>query len=188
MKVSGFMIPADKVVTVDPKASVQEALDLLVQNSIGSIVVVEHREEEDGAGIKIMPVGIITKSDVVKAYQSHVPLDDPCDLIMNRGPLHTCTPEMGRGRATRVMEQERTHHLVVVDEKDSHFVGLFSSWDIVAECARDDRAWPWPRFAPTKPDETDNRVVVSRHGYPTIVHHPHDSLTYEDPLDVLQFQ
>jgi hypothetical protein len=38
----------------------------------------------------------------------------------------------------------QNHHAVVVD-KEGEFKGLISSWDITAECARDDRAWPWNR-------------------------------------------
>jgi hypothetical protein len=38
----------------------------------------------------------------------------------------------------------QNHHALVVD-KNGDFRGLISSWDITAECARDDRAWPWNR-------------------------------------------
>ena len=164
------MVPSDKVKTVSPNTPVEEAMELVLENKIGSIVVIEHQS----------PVGIITKSDVVKAYKSDIPTSAPCKRIMCKGPLHTCTPRMSRKNAARIMETERTHHLIVVDENNSSFLGLLSSWDIASDCAHG--GWPWLHF------EEEHTADVSSHGYPTIVHHKHDDRTFADTLDLLQFQ
>lgn len=196
MTIAGLMIPKEKVVTVTPNTPVEEAMKLVLDNKIGSLVVIE--QQKQASVPKSMPVGIITKTDVVQAYQSGIPTNDPCKSIMCKGPLHTCTTRMGRDKAARIMEAERTHHLIVVDEKDSSFVGLLSTFDIATDCAQG--GWPWPLFggksnneeiraaASSQSNEEENRPNASNHGYPSIVHHKHDDLTYADTLDVLQFQ
>jgi CBS domain-containing protein len=56
-----------------------------------------------------MPVGIITKSDILKAYRSRVGVDDPCEVIMGgRDQLVTCTPSVDRDRAARILERSHT--------------------------------------------------------------------------------
>jgi CBS domain-containing protein len=99
---------------------------------------------------RTMPIGIITKSDILLAYHNLVGIDDPCEVLVTKDkPLQTCNPNIDRDRAAAILlERNHTHHILVVDDEPSHasspyFVGLFSSWDLSAECARDDRAWPW---------------------------------------------
>ena len=53
-----------------------------------------------------------------------------------RTNLHPARPDMHRDDAAELLQREKIHHAVVVNE-DGHFVGLFSSWDIARECALD---------------------------------------------------
>lgn len=166
MKVSEFMIPASKVVSVNPEDTVRKVMDLMLEKNIGAVVVTPPQDNDDNNDdsseqqIVPMPLGIITKSDILKAYHARVNIDEPCTAIMcgrhleerPSNDLITCTPSCSRDRAARVLEQNHMHHLIVVDEKQaSKFVGLISSWDITSECAKDDRAWPWIRNAKGHP-------------------------------------
>lgn len=144
-----------------------------------------------------MPIGIITKSDILFAYHNMVGIDDPCEAIMPRDkPLQTCSPNVDRDQAARILEQNHTHHIIVVNKDASddspHFVGLISSWDLSAECARDDRAWPWIRSEDGRFHNPFPRVKKSsalKYDKQSILHHDHEEYTvYMDELDVLNFQ
>ena len=201
MKVSGFMVPAEKVVSVSPTDSVRLVMDLMLDKKIGAVVVIE-KDESKGLDVDAetplpMPVGIITKSDVMKGYHNRIGIDDPCEAIMHKGDLATCTPNVSRDRAASMLEKNHFHHLIVTDEKHERFIGLISSWDITAECARDDRAWPWPRSEDGKfhkpKTQTDRRAGSPQNAehHPTILEHDHghdEFATYMDDLDLVGIQ
>ena len=142
MKVEGFMVPAERAITASPFDSIRAVMDLMVDHKIGAVVIVRQEEIKEGDEIATFhrACGIITKSDVLAAYRNtHIGIDYPCHLIMSSQNLLTCTPQMSRDQAASILEHNKNHHAIVVDD-DKHFVGILSSWDIVAECARDHRA------------------------------------------------
>lgn len=141
MRVANFMKPADKVITVASTDTIRKALDLMLEHKIGAIVVL-------ATGTEQMPVGIVTKTHLVKAYHEGTStLDHHVKEIMATGEdeLVTCHETTNRDDAARILERHQTHHAIVVDPNTQHLVGLISSWDITVECAKDDRAWPWNR-------------------------------------------
>jgi CBS domain-containing protein len=170
MHVSGFMVPAEKVFTVAPTDTIRQAMDLMLEHKIGAVVVLV-------TGTYHVPIGIITKTDLLKAYHDNLTLDHPVKEIMTKD-LATCTETMSRDQAARILERNQNHHAIVVD-KSQHFRGLVSTWDITSECAKDDRAWPWNRSedgrfhkpdevqelgtSPTHVTETMNERPVARH-------------------------
>uniref|UniRef100_A0A7S3KWV4 CBS domain-containing protein n=1 Tax=Amphora coffeiformis TaxID=265554 RepID=A0A7S3KWV4_9STRA len=202
MKVSGFMVPAEKVVSVTPADPVRKVMDLMLTNKIGALVVMP--EPPSAAGLDSvtelpLPIGIITKSDVMRGYQNRVDIDESCTAIMYKGDLAKCTANLSRDKAAAVLEKNHFHHLVVTDEKHEKFLGLLSSWDITAECARDDRAWPWPRSEDGKFHIFKHKVEATARSespqtagdHPTIVKHDHgheEFETYMDDLDLMGFQ
>jgi CBS domain-containing protein len=137
MLVNGFMVPANKVATCYPADTIQTALDAMVNKTIGTIVVLHQ-------SIYHMPVGIVTKTDFVKAYQKGIPVDKKVTDIMSQHSLTTVRDTQSRDDASKVFEKDKVHHAIVLG-KQGEFMGLISSWDLVAECARDARAWPWNR-------------------------------------------
>lgn len=132
------MVPAGKVVTLDPKDSIRKALDLMMEKKIGAIVVITQKTP-----LAISPLGIVTKTDLVSAYKNGLTLDHPVEEIMSKN-MGTCLDTMDRDQAAKVLEDNKNHHAIVVN-KDGDFLGLISSWDITVEVARDHRAWPWNR-------------------------------------------
>ena len=60
--------------------------------------------------------------------------------------LHPARPDMHRDDAAELLQREKIHHAVVVNE-DGAFVGLFSSWDIARECALGRKGEPRERRA-----------------------------------------
>jgi hypothetical protein len=112
---------------------------------------------------------------------------------MTKGTLQTCSPTCDRDKAARILEESHHHHLLVVDDHTQTFAGLVSSWDITAECARDDRAWPWNRSEDGKFHkpiaDTKKHSTAEKYEKQTILHHDHEEYTvYMDELDVLNFQ
>ena len=202
MKVAGFMVPAEKVVSVSPTDSVRAVMDLMLVKKIGAVVVIDAKDASKGLDADAdaplpIPIGIITKSDVMKGYQNGVGIDDLCEAIMFKGDLATCSPDVSRDKAASILEKNHFHHLIVTDEKQELFLGLISSWDISAECARDNRAWPWPRSVDgkfhTPAVKPQPRSTSPQHAedHPTILNHDHghdEFATYMDDLDLVAIQ
>lgn len=128
------------------------------------------------------PHGIVTKTDILHAYRRQ------------DKPLVTCKPGDDRDRVASIIERNKMHHVIVMNEQEEHFIGIVSSLDIAKECARDNRAWPYLR-------SEDGRVHLPRfeddvlppaynpHLPTSIVNHKHDEVTtYMDDLDLEAFQ
>lgn len=133
MRVSGFMVPADKVICCDPKDTISQVMGVLLEHRIGAVIVLQ-------SGV---PVGIVTKTNFLEAYRDNVALDQAVEGIMSK-QLETCVDTMSRDQAAHVLERNKNHHVIVLN-KTGGFEGLISAWDIAVECAKDDRAWPWNR-------------------------------------------
>ena len=189
MRVLGFMKQADEVVTAMSTESVRQVMDRMLHHKISSVVVKDESE----------PLGIITKSDLMKAYYDRIDIDDPCSKIMtSANKLETCKMTDDKDKVASILESTHHHHVLVLDN-NSKFVGLVSSWDISTEDARDSRVWPYlrgdngeidvkiatgagdprapPPGAPFDPDKPT-----------TIENHQHDFKTYMDDLDLMGFQ
>lgn len=182
VQVKNFMVPAEKVVTATPSHTVREVLDIMITNKVGSVVIVNTQKKEaeaslqkesaGGEGTILKAMGIITNSDVLKAYRESTPIDAPCQKIMGRRRLVSCNPGDNRDTVARILEERHTHHIIVVDERHQHFVGLVSSWDVAAQCAKDGVP---PPYDPEKPT--------------TILNHEHgEAPTFMDDLDLAAFQ
>jgi acetoin utilization protein AcuB len=65
LKVSGFMTPGEKVITVTPDTIIEKAVQLLHDNKIGSLPVIDRNEL----------VGIITETDILELFVDVVGLN-----------------------------------------------------------------------------------------------------------------
>ena len=72
MRVSGFMIPKDQVKTCVASDTIESVLDAILDNKISAVVCLEESK----------PVGIITKTDLAKAYKQQLPLSTKISDIM----------------------------------------------------------------------------------------------------------
>ena len=138
MRVSGFMIPKDQVKTCVASDTIEFVLDAILDNKISAVVCLEESK----------PVGIITKTDLAKAYKQQLPLSTKISDIMV-ADVKTVFEKQPRDKAARAFETNKIHHAVVVRE-NGEFSGLISSLDIANECVKDDRAWPWNRAEPVQ--------------------------------------
>jgi CBS domain-containing protein len=112
-----------QVITIDPEASVQEAIAKMVQKNIGSLPVVD----QDGRLI-----GLFAERDVLKAFHNQ---GDNCYIgrlslsdVMVRNPI-TCRSNDNVNDIIGQMTEKRAPKIPVVD--GDKLVGIISVGDIV---------------------------------------------------------
>ncbi len=111
------------VVTISPQHSALDAIELLVRENIGSLMVVE-----DGR-----PVGIVTERDILRlTARSHVKLGDiPVRTVMTKEVI---TGGLGDElhSVMDVMTENKIRHLPVMD--GARLAGIVSIGDVVNAC------------------------------------------------------
>ena len=135
--ISAFMTKAEKAVTCMPEHSLRTALDLMVTQKVGSVLVLNKDKN-------LRPLGIVTRSDMLEAYHKNMGLDDHTVSEIMHVTLTAVLDTMSKDEAAKVLEKNKKHHAIVIN-KDGEFVGVISTMDIALETARDARAWPWIR-------------------------------------------
>jgi len=119
------------VVACDERTVLRDALRMMVDNTIRSIVVTD-------SGCLLC--GIVSQTDLVNAS-----LDDPAGWgtrpvsdIMTRKVV-TATPEMQLDEATKLLVANHVHRIIVVDSADPcNAVGVLSMSDVVREMMGDE--------------------------------------------------
>ncbi|WP_333793849.1 IMP dehydrogenase [Hyphomicrobium sp.] len=109
-------------VTIEPTATLSEALGLMASHSISGIPVVEAPEPGESRG---RLVGILTNRDVRFATNQNTPVAE----LMTKERLITVKRDVTRDEAKRLLHQNRIEKLLVVDD-EYHLVGLITVKDI----------------------------------------------------------
>lgn len=109
------------VVTVPPDRTIDEAIHLLAEKSIGALVVA------DAAGAVI---GMLSERDVMRAlaHEGATAFDSPVSGYMT-AKVVTCTRATSMDELMEWMTQGRFRHLPVVE--DGQLVGVISIGDVV---------------------------------------------------------
>jgi CBS domain-containing protein len=109
-------------VTLPPSASVAEAVRVMAEKDIGSVLVVD----DEGR-----LVGIVSERDIIRrVLGAGRGLEDTrLEEIMTRDPV-SVDPEATIDEALRVMARLRVRHLPVVDQSTGRLVGMVSIRDI----------------------------------------------------------
>ncbi len=109
------------VVTVDPGATVREALALLASHGIGALVV-----SSGGGTVE----GIISERDVVRGLHDVGPvvLEGPVSALMTAA-VHTCPPGASVHDLARTMTDHRVRHVPVT--REGRLLGIVSIGDVV---------------------------------------------------------
>ena len=108
------------VLTVDADASVLEAVELMVEKNVGSLLVTEHGDIR----------GIVTERDYLRrvTLEGRTETETRVGEIMS-SPLVVVTPEATIDECMAVMTDRRIRHVPVVEEGD--VIGLVSIGDLV---------------------------------------------------------
>lgn len=138
MTVADLMTPTDKTVHCYPSTPVREALRIILANpDKGAVVVIRDDNSLHD------PVGIVTKTDLLKGYESDQSLDEPVESIMGTS-IETILDIASKDKAAEHFEKTRHYNVFVVD-KDMKWVGLLTVLAVAMDRAKDGRAWPWNR-------------------------------------------
>lgn len=108
--------------TVSPDTLVEDAAGLMLECDIGSVVVVDDRNELQG---------ILTSTDFVRIVAERKPKDrTPVSEYMTTDVVTAGAQDPIQDAADRMLEQG-CHHLPVVDETEG-VIGMLSTTDITA--------------------------------------------------------
>lgn len=102
---------------------------------------------------QLFVVGIITKTDITRAFAGEVPSSTIADAFMTSKDLICVKADTQTDDIAELIQKKFVHHLLVVDDKGA-FVGVASSWDVAREVSLDAKAFPYNRELWTKPKKT----------------------------------
>jgi CBS domain-containing protein len=108
-------IMCKKIVTSKEDISIQEAVQLLSDRHVGSIVIVDDEQR---------CIGIFTERDAIRVFATKFSTDQPLSKIMSRHVV-TITLDASFDEAKRLMLSHNIRHLPVTDETGK-LIGLFS--------------------------------------------------------------
>jgi len=113
-------IMIEKVVTIEPSATIRQAAELMNLHEIGCVLVVDHEK----------PVGILTERDMLKRIicESRSPNTTKVISMMTK-PLVTASPDMHAGDAAKLMFERNIKKLPVVE--NGRLVGLVTLTDLL---------------------------------------------------------
>lgn len=112
-----------EVYSVDPEATVAEAINLMVEKNIGSVVVMKGNR----------PVGIFTERDLLRrvcAGCSKDPAKTKVKEVMTSGVIYGA-PDDDIQYAINVMTQHRIRHLPILES--GKLVGIISIGDVLKQ-------------------------------------------------------
>lgn len=102
-------------------STLRAAITLFIKHKSDALLVV------DGEGL---PVGVVTKTEVMAAYFGELPLSTCLGDIM-AGPVISCAPTATLHDALLVMQDRHIHRIYVIDPASHRAVGTLSYPDIV---------------------------------------------------------
>jgi CBS domain-containing protein len=104
-----------KVVTAKEDISIQQAVELLNERHVGSIIIVDDEQR---------PIGIFTERDAIRVFASRFSTEQPLNKIMSRHVV-TISHDSSFDEAKRLMLSHDIRHLPVTDQTGK-LMGLFS--------------------------------------------------------------
>ncbi len=121
MKVSTILATkGNKLVTIAPEQSVEEAVALLTKHNIGAVIVLN-----EAGGL----VGILSERDVVRQLNHQADLlSQPVQSLMTANVI-TCLPQDDLMSVAHVMTERRFRHLPVVEK--GTLLGMISIGDVL---------------------------------------------------------
>ena len=109
------------VITVEPNATVKNAVKLMNAHEITCLVVVNHEK----------PIGIVTEQDMVRRviHKSRNPEKTRVSDVMSK-PLIAATPNMHAQEAAKLMLERNIRKLPVVENE--RLIGLVTLTDLIS--------------------------------------------------------
>jgi len=108
-------IMIEDVVTAKPDITAKDAIRILQEKHVGSIVITDENQK---------CVGIFTERDAIRIIANDAPLDNPIDQVMTKN-VATIGEEASLDEARRIIVSHGIRHLPVVNSKQE-LVGLLA--------------------------------------------------------------
>ncbi len=130
-------IPVSRVMTRDVKTAqeneiIQQVCKIMVQNDIGSVIVVGAQSANAQT-----PVGIITGKDVVRHLaEEPISFSVPVNQLMSR-PVVTIHPNASLQDALQTMQERNIRRLLVMSDDGNNMAGIVTDKDIFRFIAKD---------------------------------------------------
>lgn len=102
-------------------APVAHSINMLIKYKINAVLC------SDSSGI---PLGVLSKTDIMGAYYAGLPIDSPAEDIMSKPPLF-CHPEDSLETALQLMRSKGIYRLYVKEGENSQVTGVLAYPDIV---------------------------------------------------------
>lgn len=118
VKVRDMMVPKERLITLPPEATIEEAAEVMESNAVGSVLIVREGRL----------IGIFTERDVVKAIANKIPPDEKLEGIMTK-EVFTIREDAYLSKAALLISERNIRHLPVVDVA-GNLVGIISSKDV----------------------------------------------------------
>jgi CBS domain-containing protein len=110
-----------QIVRLPQEAAISQGIAAIVKYKTNALLAA------DAAGL---PVGVVSKTDIMGAYYAELPLESPLAGIMS-GPLYFCAAEDSLESALDVMRERRVYRLYVKETSDDEVLGVLAYPDIV---------------------------------------------------------
>ena len=118
IKVKELMTPKNKLITVKPSITILEAIKIMNEKGVGSVLVVENDKL----------VGIFTERDVVRTAANEINLNERLEKVMTKKPV-IVEEEDYLSKASLLMSEKNVRHLPVIN-KEGKLVGIISARDL----------------------------------------------------------
>ncbi len=111
-------VMSSRVITVRPTASVMEAVEVMSDKRVGSVVI-----DDNG------PIGIFTESDLInRVLKTGIPLEETKVGAVMSQPLVTLSSDDSISRALELMRSDKINHVVIM--RGEHLAGIVTMTDI----------------------------------------------------------
>ena len=121
------------VQTIQEDNTVQGACKIMVQNNIGSVIVIAAQS----ANVQ-SPVGIITSKDIVRHLaEKPISFSNPVNELMSK-PIVTIHPNASLEDALQIMQSKNIRRVLVMSDDGNNMAGIISDKDIFRFIARNE--------------------------------------------------
>jgi CBS domain-containing protein len=121
------------VKTIQENETVQQASKIMIQNDIGSVIVVAAQSVSAQA-----PVGIITGKDIVRHLaEKPITFSSPINQLMSK-PVVTIHPNASLQDALGTMQARNIRRLLVMSDDGKNMAGIITDRDIIRYIARNE--------------------------------------------------
>lgn len=103
------------IITATPSMTVEEAINILYEKHIGSVVLIDDDKK---------CVGIFTERDAIRLVAKNMELDQPLDNVMTKNVI-TIQENSSINEVRKIVLTHKIRHLPVVNQED-RIVGLLS--------------------------------------------------------------